>query len=245
MSTAVAIITGAFELLGVLEAGQTIGGELLSDGYRRLQNMMGSLGIQTLTAPTVSREVFNLVAGKGGPSNPYTIGPTGDLVTSRPNQLQGVGLVLGGNTPEATVEIPRTLYTNDAYESIQIKEMQDALFTGVWFQPTAVNARLLLWPVPSTTLNKLVIYRLEQLGPFTTLTANYTLPAGYDEMLEYNLAKRLQGPYRRQMLASDLELASESLAICKRQNYKVNDFATDPALTNSHVGWYNINTGTP
>lgn len=243
MSTAVAIITGAFELLGVLEAGQTIGGELLSDGYRRLQNMMGMLGIQSLTAPTVGREVFPLVAGKGGPSNPYTIGPTGDLVTSRPNALEGVGLLLGGNTPTATVEIPRSLYTDEAYGAIQIKELQNALFTGVFYGATAGNGTLQLWPVPNTTLHKLVLYRLEQLGPFSTMTASYTLPPGYDEMLGYQLARRLQGPYRRQMLESDVQLAADSLAMCKRQNYKDNDLATDPALTNSRRGGYNIDTG--
>lgn len=244
MSSAVAIVTGAFELLGVLEAGQTIGGELLSDGYRRLQNMMGILGIQTLTAPTVSREVFLLVAGKGGPSNPYTIGPTGDLVTARrPNGLEGVGLLLGGNTPEATVEIPRTLYTDDAYESIPIKEMQSALFTGVLFSATPGNAEIQLWPVPNTTLHKLVIYRLDQIGTFASVTAAVTLPPGYDEMLEGQLAKRLQGPYRRKLDSDVLHDIAESFAVCKRQNYQDNDFATDPALTSNRVGGYNINVG--
>lgn len=242
MSSAVAIIAGAFEILGVLEAGQTIGGELLSDGYRRLQNMMGMLGIQTLTAPVVGREVFPLVAGKGGPSNPYTVGPTGDLVTVRPNQLEGAGLLLGGNTPQATVEIPRTLYTDDAYEAIPIKEMQNSLFTGVFYGADSENGTLMLWPVPNTALHSLVLYRLDQLGPFVTMTASYPLPPGYDEMLEYQLAKRLQGPYRRQMLPSDIELATESLASVKRQNYKDNDLATDPALTGGGGG-FNIQTG--
>ena len=160
MATAIAVITGAFQMLGIAEAGQTLGGDLLADGYRRLQNMMGILGIQTLTSPTVGREVFPLVAGKGGPSNPYTVGVTGDLVTTRPNGLQGVGLLLGGTTP--AVEIPRTIYTDDAYDSIPIKDLSNALFTGVHFEPTAGNATLYLWPVPNTTLHQLVLYRLDQ-----------------------------------------------------------------------------------
>lgn len=243
MSTAVAIVTGAFELIGVLEAGQTIGGELLSDGYRRLQNMMGVLGIQTLTAPTVGREVFPLVAGKGGPSNPYTIGPTGDLVTSRPNSLEGAGLLLGGNVPTATVEIPRTLYTDDAYEAIQIKEMQNALFTGVYFNASPGNATIQLWPVPNTTLHQLVLYRLDHQGVFASPTASYTIPLGWDEMLEGQLAKRLRAPYRRQLDPQTINDIDMTLAICKRQNYKSNDFATDPALTKTRTGGYNIQTG--
>jgi hypothetical protein len=198
MAAAVNIITGAFELIGVLEAGQTIGGDLLTDGWRRLQNMMGILGIQTLTAPFVGREVFDLVAGKGGPSNPYTIGPTGDLVTSRPNALQGAGLLLGGNIPTATVEIPRTLYTDDAYEAIQIKEMQNSLFTGVLFTASAGNAEIQLWPVPDTTLHKLVIYRLDQIGPFASMTA--TCCRGFTTRCSDPTSRRvLAGPYRAKM----------------------------------------------
>jgi hypothetical protein len=241
MASAVDLIGGAFGLIGVLEAGQTIGGDLLADGYRRLQNMMGILGLQTLTAPTIGREVFALVAGKGGPSNPYTIGPTGDLVTTRPNALEGAGLLLAG--PDPRVEIPRTLYTDDAYEALPIKDLPNALFTGAYYNAFAGNGTINLWPVPNTTLHALVLYRLDQIGPFASPTATYTLPPGYDEMLEGQLAKRLRGPYRRQLDPEVVKDIDDALAVCKRQNYKDNDLATDPALTNTPRTGYNIDTG--
>lgn len=243
MALATTIISGAFDLIGVLQAGETASGNDLADGYRRLQMMMGQLGIQSLTAPTVGREVFPLVAGKGGPSNPYTIGPTGDLATSRPNGLTGAGLLLGGNIPTATVEIPRSLYTDDAYEAIQIKELQNALFTGVFFNATSPNATISLWPVPNTTLNQIVIYRLDQMGPFQSLTATYVLPPGGDEMLEYNLAVRLCIPYKRPVTPDLRQMAMESLANFKRQNYKFNDLPNDYQMGNNHLGLYNIDTG--
>lgn len=243
MAKGTTIIQGALDLIGVLQAGQTIDGNDLADGYRRMQNMMGQLGIQSLTAPSVGREVFDLVAGKGSTTNPYTIGPTGDLVTSRPNGLVNAGLLLGQSTPPYSTELPRTLYTDDAYESIQIKDLSNSLFTGVYFSATSPNATIGLWPVPDNALNKLVIYRLDQLGPFQSLTAEYVLPVGWDEMLEAQLAIRLAIPYKRQVTPELREMAVMSLANVKRANYKDNDIATDPALTTNGRGGYNINTG--
>lgn len=243
MATASTIIRGALDLIGVLQAGATPDGNDLADSYRRLQNMMGQLGIQSLTAPTVGREVFPLVAGKGGPDNPYTMGPTGDFVTSRPNGLTGAGLLLGNSVPAYSTELPRTLYTDDAYEGIQIKNLANSLFTGVYFSATSPNAQIGLWPVPDSALHKIVLYRLDQQGPFQSITAAYALPIGWDEMLEYQLAMRLATPFKRPVTPELREMAVTALAMVKRANYKDNDLATDPALTSNYGGGYNIDTG--
>jgi hypothetical protein len=62
-------------------------------------------------------------------------------------------------------------------------------------------------------------------------------------MLEGQFAKRLRGPYRRTLDPDVVKDIDNALAVCKRQNYKDNDLATDPALTNSRRGGYNIDTG--
>lgn len=241
-TSATAIITGALDILGVVQAGQAAGGNDLVDGFRRLKNMLGQLRIQSLTAPDVGREVFPLVANKGGPSNPYTIGPGGDFDTTRPNSLTGVGLLLNASVPQP-VEIPRTLYTDDAWESVQVKDLPSGLFTGLYYSLTYPLGTINLWPIPTTSLNSLVLYRLDQLGAFSTLTATYNIPDGGEEMLEYQLVLRLAAPYQRKVPDGVPELAADALATFKRQNYKSNDFATDPALTNSRRGGYNIDTG--
>lgn len=243
MASATNSIRMALNLIGVLSAGATPDGNDLVDSYTLLQGMMGQLGIQSLTAPTVGREVFDLVAGKGGPENPYSIGLTGDFVTSRPNGLTGAGLLLGGSVPPYSTEIPRTLYSDDAYEAIQIKNLPNALFTGVYFSATSPNATIGLWPVPDTTLNKLVIYRLDQQGVFQSLTASYVLPAGWDEMIYSNLALRLAIPFKRPVSPELKEMAVMSLANVKRANYKDNDLANDAMFTGDWRAGYNINTG--
>ena len=57
--------------------GETISAADAADAFRRLNAMMGGWMIQPLTIPVTERLVFPLTANKGGPSNPYTIGPGG------------------------------------------------------------------------------------------------------------------------------------------------------------------------
>ena len=81
------------------------------------------------------------------------------------------------------------------------------------------------------------------MGPFASLTASYDLPPGYDEMLEYQLARRLAGPYQRQFSPENAQMAIETLANVKRANYKLSDLPFDPAMTQDRRGGYNIVTG--
>lgn len=204
--------------------------------------MTGTLAIQPQTIPVIGREVFPLVAFKGGPSTPYTIGGTGgDFNTSRPNELEGAGLLMPGSPNP--VEIPRAVITDDGWEAIQIKDLQSSLFTGVYYNAAFPLGTINLWPVPNTTLNSLVLYRKEQLGQFTSLTAVYNVPNGYDEMLEYNLAVRLAGPYRMPLPPYVQQMATETLGQVKRANYRITDVAVDPALARQRRYGYNINTG--
>ncbi len=88
-----------------------------------------------------------------------------------------------------------------------------------------------------------MLYRADQIAGFSDLTTNYDFPPGYQDALEYNLAVRLAIPYGRMVTPELRQMASDSLALIKRQNYKLTDLAIDPALTHSHAGWYNIDTG--
>ena len=246
-TTALTIITGAYLKLGVYGLGETPGAAQAAEGLRLLNMMMSALGLQSLTKPVEAREPFPLVSGKGGPSNPYTIGPGGDFNTQRPqqNDLIGAGLILGGNTPTATVEIPRAVLTNDAYRAIQIKEQQNALFTDVYYNATWAGGlgTINLWPVPNTALHSLVLYLLKSLTSFSSLAASYETPPGLDELLEYNLALRLATPSQREAPADVVNMAMRSLADFKRANVILTDLSFDPAVTNNQRGGYNINTG--
>jgi hypothetical protein len=241
------LVTAAFQNLNVFQQGASIPNAQANDAFLRMNRMLGIWAAQPFTIPATVGETFALVAGKGGPSNPYTIGIGGDFNTDRPlspDYISAVGLKLGGTTP--AVEIQRALYTRDAYQAIAIKELSSALFTGLYYVPTrsGVLGTINLWPVPNTTLHSLVLYHDSPLVAFADLNATtYDLPPGYEEAIIYNLERRLATPYGRAMPADDLLLANAGMRLIKRVNVGLldmpNDFARD------RRGGYNINVGGP
>lgn len=145
------------------------------------------------------------------------------------------------------VEIPRAMMTDDAYQAVQLKNLTNSQFTNVYYNPTQPYGAIWLWPIPNTDQNQLVLYLQSQFGGFADVNVDYTYPAvpGYEEALVYNLGKRLLVPFtvkEPSIIAEVRDMAKESLALVKRQNYKLSDLPTDPALTMNRHGGYNINT---
>ncbi len=241
--TALEIVTASLQNLNVLQQGQSLPNAMADDGFKRLNRMLGQWAVQNLTIPATAGETFPLVAGKGGPSNPYSIGVGGDFNTDKPpsaDYISSVKLALGGTAP--VVEVPRVLYTRDMYEAIAIKELSNALFTGLYYVPTANPlGRINLWPVPDTALHSLVLYHDTPLTSFVDLVTPYSLPMGYDEALIYNLERRLANPYGRAMPADDLALAASGMRLIKRNNVELTDMPND--FGHSRRGGYDINTG--
>lgn len=249
-TTAQTIINSAFGAFGSFAPGETVDSTNSTAALARLNLMMSSLRLQPLSQPVIAREEFDLEADKGGPSDPYTIGPGGDFDTTKPVRLDGAAILLVQPSPSQNIEVPRAVLTDDAWQAIQIKELSSSLFTNVYFNPTWSTQGLgtiNLWPVPNTSTNKLVIYRPEFLSSFTNLSTQYYLPPGLEEALVYQLALRLLTPYGvvdPQVRADIGQLASWTLRNYKRGNVDLSDRPTDPALTRDPAGGYNILTGT-
>ncbi len=243
-TTASTIAQGALELIGVLGANETMNASQGQDALRRLNLMVGSWSLQPGTIPTIAREVFDMTAGKGSPTNPYTVGLTGDLVTARPamGSLVGAAYLLTGSSPNP-IENPVAVYTNDAYQSLQVKDLSNTLISGVFYRPDSPLGKLFTFPVVDTAENDLVLYLRKPFTRFADLTTAYDFPEGAEEALEYNLAKRLMAPYSVPPIPDVVQMAAQSLGIFKRSNYKLFDLPQDPALTHSHGGYYNIVTG--
>jgi hypothetical protein len=244
-TTALERITAAFQLLNVFQVGATIPAAHQTVGFTTLNNMLKGWSLETLMAPVTSREVFPIIAGKGGPDTPYTIGPGGDLDTTRPpfgRSIDGAGLLLTTSSPP--VEIQRAVYSDDEWGGIAIKDLASGLFTGLYYSATSPLGSVFLWPVPNVTLNSLVIYRAQPLTEFVSLTANYDLPDGMEETIDYNLARRLKTPYGKTMDADAIQMAEQFLSRWKVAQVEMDDLSVDPMWIGSNPrGGYNIDEG--
>ena len=245
MTSALSIISDAYLITGVTNVGSAITADMKQQGMTCLNQILGQWSLMPLTVPVTVREVFPLVGGQGGPSNPYTIGPGGDFDTVRPaaNGITDVGLLV--TSVAEPFEIPRTVYTNDAYASITQKDLESSYFTGLSYEPTSTDGRgqIYLWPVPSDASTSLVLYRGMQLAEFTSITNAYDFPPGAVPALTYELARWLSMRFHGSWSPQLEQMANQFMAIYQRANTVMTDLGLDAALT-SGAGVYNILTDT-
>lgn len=238
------LLNGALRKLGSLSIVENVPGDEVTQCIAWANQMIDAWGLEPGTIPFEKREVFPLIAGKGGTgvstptSGPYTLGPTGDFDTVRIEWLTGAGLLQLSPTPQ--VELSRSVLTNDAYQSIPMKDLQSEYFTAVYLNASYPLAEINLYPVPNTTVNSLVLYSLQPIAGFADLSTVYVFPPGYAQTIEDNLATILADPYARPIPQRLQRRADSGLSKLKRANAIPTDLAIDPALTESSRRPWNI-----
>ena len=231
-TTALTVITNAYTLLNVFMPGESIPNADSATALTFANLMLGRWNLNPLTFPFTLQSTFPLVAGQGGPSNPYTIGPTGNFVVAKPatrNAITGAAIQLGATGPPM-VEIPRAVVTDEAYNAIRIKELQNTQFTVVYYNPTTASGLGLiqLHPVPNTSINNLLLYIKQAQAKFVNLTAVYDLAEGVEMAITYNLARILSTIYGRTLTDEALDTTKGTLADVKRANTILPDLPIDP-----------------
>lgn len=245
MTKARDVCASAYLVIGVTADGEALTPSQGAQGVFWLNALISQWSLMSLTIPVTAREVFPLVAGKGGPgpstptSGCYTIGPLGDFDTTRPQSISNVGLeVSSAPTP---FEISRSLYTNDAYASIVQKELQSTYFSGLYYSLTFEDGlgQINLWPVPSDDTTSLVLYLPKQLREFVDINDEYDFPPGAVSALTYGLARMLAIPWGKGWRPEMDAMYNSLLANFQRANTVMVDLGLDPALT-AQGGVYNI-----
>ena len=239
-ATAQVLINGAFDLLGVKDPWETLEPESVNDARRRLNFLIDRWATQRLTMSSTSRFVLPLVANQ----MTYTIGEdvTADFNQPRPTVIDNAGLLLGNTTPP--VERPIPVISDDAYAAIVVKTLSNPLFSYVYYNATSPLGQIVLWPVPNTSANSLVLYVPLALLQFPDLVTEFILPMGAADALEYNLALRLAAPYGKVAPPDVVAMAREALVDFKRLHVDPPELAVDVALQPYHRGMYNIVTDT-
>lgn len=214
-------------------------------GLYLLQEFVDTAVLQAFTTITQQRAVFNLTAGKGGPSNPYTFGPGGDWDTgaaSRPDVIREANIILANVTP--SVEIPLAIITDDMYAAEQIKELQTQLGQFLYYQRTVPLGEVQIWPVPNTAVNQVAIYTDLYIPQFGTLDTSYVCPPGYARYLRLGLAKAMINTFA---VPTDIAAAIradfkdiEDWVKTTNAAADAADLAIDQAFTPNPRGNYNI-----
>lgn len=104
MATALSIINGAADLIGIKAQGETLSAADAIDGLRRLNNMVSGWRTQFGTVSAIVRNVFALTANQ----QTYTIGLGGDFNVPRPVTIEAAGLWLNALGAAALVAMTRS-----------------------------------------------------------------------------------------------------------------------------------------
>jgi hypothetical protein len=247
--TGTTLAQDAFELLNVFLPGEAIPPADGEKVRRSLNDILSEWSLRTAFIPFISRNTYPMVSGQGGPTFPYTIGPTGQFVFSpRPpaqKSLVSANLVLTTSVP--TVRIPLGIYTNDAYNANAIPDLANLQPTGLYYNPTYANdlGSIFLWPVPSVNYNLLELFIQQAVAQFADLSTTYYVPDGYPRALKYAVADDLQTTYGKQLSAAAQRIALSSVSVIKRANWsQLSDLMNDASSwTGNRNTFYNIVTG--
>jgi hypothetical protein len=134
---------------------------------------------------------------------------------------------------EATgLERPLPLFTDQQWASLPNKALASGLVAGAYFDHRwlAGLARLNVWPVPSDSTQRIVLYAPQALAGFADLTTAYTLPPGLVLALRYALAVELAAWFGVPIPPQVENKARTSLGDLKRLSTRLVELTLDPTI---------------
>ncbi|HON93081.1 MAG TPA: hypothetical protein PKZ07_16040 [Sedimentisphaerales bacterium] len=239
--------------VGVYGSGQPLNAIDVRVVFDLANEMLDAWAAQRLTVyQTLRITVPTLTAGKGGVSNPYTVGLGGDINIQRPGWISTANLIVKTTNP--TLETPLAIFKPEEYAAIAIKDLASSLATGLYFDGAFATTgaktglgNLYLYPVPNGGQPLgLALYIPTPLRGFADIDAtDYTFPPGYEQALHYQLVKRAAGDFQRDLSAEVQSLIVETFKVIADQNAQTPNISSDVGVPGmgSGYGLYNWRTG--
>ena len=207
-TTAAVIIADALAEIGVLGEGETATGEMIERGLRTLNRMLDTLSTRTDWAYYASMEQKALTGGQT-----LTIGPTGDIVATRPIKVETAVVDRNGIT------YPVKVLDNEKYDQITYKALTGANPQAIYYEATYPNGTLYLYPVSSGCTLKMRV--LNSVKRFADAYTQIEMPEGYEDAIMLALAIRLCPSYARQASQDTRVAARRAMDAVKKTNIAI------------------------
>lgn len=207
MATAQSRINRAMRLVGALASGESPSADETTDVLAALNGMLDAWRNERLMVYAIQDEALSMTGGDGS----YTIGPSGDLNTTRPVKIESAFVRSNG------VDYPVDPLTASEYAAIPDKASQSYIPEWFYYAPTMATGTLKLYPVPSAS-NTLYLQTWVPLASIHSAETTVTLPPGWEDAIDYNLAVRIAPEFEKNPSAIVLQIAAETKAQVKRIN---------------------------
>lgn len=228
MTTCRDIVKGALRKIQALGRGESLDSEDAEIVRASLNAILATITAQGGFVFTNAAETFTLDG-----STSYTIGSGGDFDTSIPREIMAATYTIdGADYPLDVIDVKR-------YADIQVKSTQ-GYPDFLYFDYGHPLAKIYLYPVPSSGTLKL--YSKKPLTSFTSLDSDFSMPAEYQAMLEYNAAVWVAPEFEVAPSQSVMMIAQETKQAVLAQNsrFENNELRIDSPQRH---GRFNIYTG--
>jgi hypothetical protein len=235
MSTALDVIQAALEELGVYASGETITDADAARGLWVLNGMLDSWSNESLFCYSITEVTFPLVVGQ----QRYSIGTGGQINAQRPLRLiDGPGAAYITDYNQNIY--PVSVVPQDVWNQIGLRSNTSDIPDTLFYDPQIPLGYINIFPVPLISYN-LTFDSYTQLYDMPYLQAPIIFPSGYQDAIQHNLAIRLKPFFKdAQIDPIIIELASQTKAAIKRNNYRPNTAVFDPELISRATPTYNI-----
>ena len=184
-TTASVIISDALKEIRVIGIDQTPGADQSADALRMLNRLMETFSNDADFAYSKSQVSLALTG-----QSSFTIGPTGDIISTRPIELSSATADLNGVTyPVRIVDVV-------LYDDIILKTLSGAVPQVIFYDGTYPNGTVYPYPLSSATIDIRVINIVKS---FAALTTQLDMPPGYEDYIMLALAIRLAPGYNKEV----------------------------------------------
>ena len=228
MTTALAIITGTLQDLGVVSAGSLPAAEDSADCLTRLNLIADAWLTEPNYAFTTTTVTATITAG----TQSATIGPSQTFSCARPTRLEVGCYVRYGN-----LDYPLEVIGQAEYNAMPLKSLNGPWPQFVHYDAGSPTGIVYFYPAGPGTINLVV---QTPVSSFATLATSVTLTPGYERAFRMTLSEDVADAYGRPLSAKYVRSAAMARRAIKRVNFTV------PQLTLGQPeirGFYRIYAG--
>lgn len=221
------LIRSSMRLIGAIATGETPTADEVSDGLLVLNDLLENWSTETLSVWGSSNQTFNTVANQAT----YTIGPTGNWVAARPQDIGDAYCNFSG------VDFPIKVISQEQYNEINLKTMKQPIVERLLYVNEFPLGVVTLWPVPTQAAP--ITLTMNRILSFPVATTDVlTGPPGFLKAIRYCLAVEFGPEFGRDASPTVMSIAVDSKGDYKRSNLPILVSGYDDALTAPQVALY-------
>lgn len=198
MATIQQLVNRSLRLIKQLGSGESPTSDESTDCLMALNAMLATWNNPRVLTYACREESLTLADGDAS----YTIGPSGDLNTTRPVKIMAAYIL------QDDISHPVEIIEDDEYFAISTKATESDWPTHINYRPTMPTGTLYVWPAPNASRTLKILTPVPQGA--AALADTVALPPGWEDAIAFNLAVRLAPEYETQAPADVVQLARET-----------------------------------